>query len=410
MARFGGPFLLVLMKQAFRHFMAPEEGGESGSTAGGSFGTVSDAVAELERRESARRAETKAAKQAKEAAKSSDEADVDPDDPDYEEPKPRKDDKPEKAEKKPPPKAKEEPEDSDEEDDEESSDDLEDSDPEEDEESSKERDDRKTRKVATDEDDSADADDSLEEIEHEGKKHRVPKELKDAFLRQSDYTRKTQEVAEARKQVEQTWRQAQETAQQLEQTQRVLAQFAQAVVGQAPDLSLAQQDPQTYLVQKGLYEQRMSQLQELMSHGQMLSQQQQQMSQRAQQQYLAEQSNKLLEAIPELRDQNKRAAFRDQAIQTAQAYGFAPDEITAIADHRMLLVLRDLAKAQRQASRSAEAQASVKKKLANVPPKVAKPQASNGDSPVRDEEAKRAFMKSGRTLKDAMRYLDRTSR
>ena len=41
-----------------------------------------------------------------------------------------------------------------------------------------------------------------EEIEYEGKAYKVPKELKDAFLRQADYTRKTQEVAEVRKTVE----------------------------------------------------------------------------------------------------------------------------------------------------------------------------------------------------------------
>lgn len=45
-------------------------------------------------------------------------------------------------------------------------------------------------------------DDGLEEIEHEGVKAKVPKELKDAFLRQQDYTRKTQEVAEQRRQIE----------------------------------------------------------------------------------------------------------------------------------------------------------------------------------------------------------------
>jgi len=46
------------------------------------------------------------------------------------------------------------------------------------------------------------ADDGLEEIEHEGIKAKVPKELKEAFLRQQDYTRKTQEVAEQRRQIE----------------------------------------------------------------------------------------------------------------------------------------------------------------------------------------------------------------
>jgi len=39
----------------------------------------------------------------------------------------------------------------------------------------------------------------LAEIEHEGETFRVPAALKGAFLRQSDYTRKTQELAEARR-------------------------------------------------------------------------------------------------------------------------------------------------------------------------------------------------------------------
>lgn len=42
-------------------------------------------------------------------------------------------------------------------------------------------------------------DEGLVEVEFEGKTHKVPQELKDALLRQSDYTRKTQEVAEERR-------------------------------------------------------------------------------------------------------------------------------------------------------------------------------------------------------------------
>lgn len=42
----------------------------------------------------------------------------------------------------------------------------------------------------------------LVEIEVNGKKHKIPAELKDGFLMQADYTRKTQEVAEVRKTVE----------------------------------------------------------------------------------------------------------------------------------------------------------------------------------------------------------------
>lgn len=40
------------------------------------------------------------------------------------------------------------------------------------------------------------------EIEMNGKKYQIPSELKDGYLMQADYTRKTQEVAEQRKQIE----------------------------------------------------------------------------------------------------------------------------------------------------------------------------------------------------------------
>ncbi len=40
---------------------------------------------------------------------------------------------------------------------------------------------------------------SSEEVEHEGKKYKIPKPLKGALLMQADYTRKTQELAEQRR-------------------------------------------------------------------------------------------------------------------------------------------------------------------------------------------------------------------
>lgn len=76
-----------------------------------------------------------------------------------------------------------------------------------------------------------------EETEYEGKKYKLPKELKEALLRQADYTRKTQEVAQERRQVEQE-RQRFQQEQQVHQANlneianiaaidQQLAQFAQ---------------------------------------------------------------------------------------------------------------------------------------------------------------------------------------
>lgn len=67
----------------------------------------------------------------------------------------------------------------------------------------------------------------FEEIDFESEKYRVPKKLKDAFLRQSDYTKKTQEISEARSMVA-----LQIQAMQHEQ------QFQNAI---APDLANLQQ-------------------------------------------------------------------------------------------------------------------------------------------------------------------------
>lgn len=53
------------------------------------------------------------------------------------------------------------------------------------------------------EEDDGPPEDDHEEIEYEGQKHKVPKALKEAFLRQADYTRKTQEIAEQRRTNEQ---------------------------------------------------------------------------------------------------------------------------------------------------------------------------------------------------------------
>jgi hypothetical protein len=66
--------------------------------------------------------------------------------------------------------------------------------------------------------------DDSEEIDHNGEKYKIPKALKDAFLMQKDYTQKTQEVAEAKKQMESQQAQFQ---QQVQFQQAHLQDFAQ---------------------------------------------------------------------------------------------------------------------------------------------------------------------------------------
>lgn len=127
------------------------------------------------------------------------------------------------------------------------------------------------------------ANEDAEEIEYEGKAYKVPKELKDAFLRQADYTRKTQEVAETRKSVEdrQQFLEAKETllnhayqeATELRAIQMQLEQFdsldwarlAEADMQQAYKLDLQRQElrQQLQTKQQGV-QQRVQQVQQAM--------------------------------------------------------------------------------------------------------------------------------------------------
>lgn len=77
-------------------------------------------------------------------------------------------------------------------------------------------------------------DDGMEEIEHEGVKAKVPKELKEAFMRNADYTRKTQEVAEQRRNIE-----AQQAALQ-QQARFQQENVAEVAVVAAIDMQLAE--------------------------------------------------------------------------------------------------------------------------------------------------------------------------
>lgn len=325
------------------------------------FNSVQDAVAELERRESARRAEQQAAKAAKQAQTASQAPQQEPEE---------ADDEPPSTE--PLQSSREDFDDSDE--------------------------------VATDEpqDEPEDTrtDDDLEEIEVNGKKYKVPK---DAALRQADYTRKTQEVAAERAQVQAATQQTAQFAQQLQQAQTVLAQFYQAAIGQPPSLELAQTDPQAYLVQRGLHEQRLQAFQRLTQQGQELAQQQQHMSAQQMAQVQAREEAELLRHLPELKSPQKRAEFARAAVEVGQRYGYSAEEVASVMDHRAVRMLADLAKLQgRQA-----VEKTVKTKLANVPPKVNKPgtASQDGGKGARTQDAKRQFMKSGRSLRDVARYL-----
>lgn len=109
-----------------------------------------------------------------------------------------------------------------------------------------------------------DADADLEDLELDGKKYRVPKELKRGFLRQDDYTRKTQELAEERKVTQSRIDNAIKMVESAERYEKQIGFIA------AIDAELAQFDQQTLLRLRqedpNAYAQRVADLQLLQQH------------------------------------------------------------------------------------------------------------------------------------------------
>lgn len=372
------------------------------------YSNVSDAVAELERREKERARARKAAATRKANAEQDDAAEPDEDAPAS--PKAKRAGKDAQIEQatadKPKQKAKAEPEDDGNADDDES-DDAEDDDGEGD---------------ATDEadDDLKAADEDAEDDEQAEpepkKKEKPPTKIK-LRVGDRDVEATPDEVSEYVRQAESERGRTQQAHQalqqhfvQLQQHGQALAHLAQALIGNAPDAALAYSDPNTYTAQKAAHEHRALALQQVQNHLQRAAQAAQVQQQQAFAQGVERERAALLRAMPDLADPQKLASFQGRVQKVAQRYGFSPQELQQSFDHRTYLMWRDLGRlADMEVERSA-----VRKKLKGAPPlKTPEQRAGAGQRNVaeqRSRDAKRAFLSSDRSMRSVRAFLDATDR
>lgn len=160
-------------------------------------------------------------------------------------------------------------------------------------------------------------------------------ELRKSYLRQSDYTRKTQEVAEQRKEVEAQFAQI---AQQQEQYLRGLEQMSAALQAQeppVPDPSMQEYDPMGYLEAKEArrdYEERQAGLQQ---HYQEEMQQRQQMVMAQRTEFLQHNAQQLQQARPDLDTPEKMQAYGEANRKfLMEERGFTAEEANSVVDWR----------------------------------------------------------------------------
>jgi hypothetical protein len=180
-------------------------------------------------------------------------------------------------------------------------------------------------------------------------------EIKRGFLRQQDYTRKTQEVAQERQQVHGYAQHLRAQESELAQVLDLATEITRANLPQPPDPAMIDTDVIGYNKRQAAYTQEIQKLEKLVQARTALAQQQgeqqraaseQEQQSRAQsvQAALQNEARLMHEKIPELRTPEGRNTFFAEAAKHGAAYGLAPEDIAGVQDHRMFLVLRDAMK------------------------------------------------------------------
>ena len=203
-------------------------------------------------------------------------------------------------------------------------------------------------------------------------------ELKSGYSRQSDYTKKTQEIAEYRKQADAMMQQAQQEVYQTQQFRQQYIDAASAVVqqqyGKLNELvnntdweRLKIEDREEYLTKKSEVadlQTSMQQEEQRLNHAneQAMAEQRQ-----LQQRVAYEERQKLESILPEWKNEEFRQKAGKELTQFAMSQGFTQEELSQLTDHRSLLVLMQ-AKAFQEMQK---AQTSTKSKKTKKKPKMA---------------------------------------
>ena len=217
-------------------------------------------------------------------------------------------------------------------------------------------------------------------------------ELQKGYSRTQDYTRKTQQIAEVRKQAEQ---ETQAVRAEREQYAQLLGALQAQLQSSEPQVDLERlyhEDPIEWVRQKEVMRERQEKLGAIQSEQQRLSQVSQYEQQRAMEAQLASQQEALLAALPDWKDPKKAKAEKALVIESAKAAGFSDEDLKSVYDHRLVLLLRKAALFDQMVSKRQGI-----KPVVNNGPRTAKPGAAGRVSTTTESvRAKQRLAKTGR--------------
>jgi hypothetical protein len=227
-------------------------------------------------------------------------------------------------------------------------------------------------------------------------------ELISGYSRQSDYTRKTQELSSERgkmAELQQQW--ANEISQsQAERQQYVdaLGQFVQQSMAGLEQYTntdwetLREEDPIAFVTKKDEFRDAQERVRQAQAQQGIEKQKQEQEFSKIKHLALQEEHKRLVEAVPEWSDPDKRGKLASELSSYALSQGFKKEELQELIDHRSLIVLM---KAQKyDALQNSDVKA---KKLKNKPKVIRAGKGTNKKS----DTAKAKRIASMKRLKES---------
>lgn len=189
--------------------------------------------------------------------------------------------------------------------------------------------------------DEQDEDNSLYTITVDGKEQKVTlQEALAGYQRQSDYTRKTQEVAERSKAIQAQEQHIAQVRSQYEASINMLAQEMQRYLPQEPDWEkLHQDDPINFPIIEKQWRDYKANAAAVQQEQQRLQREVSQREVEQRQKIIEEGTKYIFEQVPEWKDQTKWNEARGKMREYGKKIGYSEDELNAALDPRAILVL-----------------------------------------------------------------------
>ena len=217
------------------------------------------------------------------------------------------------------------------------------------EESEEDSDSEDEEEEAEESDEDGDEEEPLFTVMANGKEEEVTyDELIKGYSRQSDYTRKTQELSNLRQEYE---RGAQQYAESLPELQNLKQQYSQAL-GNVISNSVAglerfnidwnalrEEDREEYLVKRAEFQDAKDQIRGFQERKAQEDQVMQEEARRNYHSMVSQEHQRMVEQLPEWADQEERNKISADIKSYATSKGFTNDELSVLTDHRYLLTL-----------------------------------------------------------------------